>query len=84
MWSYLIDFRSENFTRLHFQLPSLSLVDIAIAYVMSKNILFIPYDPNEVEPDDKIKQLELMDIKVDERNKRSEYREISNKIELNT
>ena len=42
MWSLLIDYRSEMFTRLHFQLPSLSLIEIAIGYIMSKNILLIP------------------------------------------
>jgi hypothetical protein len=40
---------------MHFQLPSLSFAEIAIAHILSKNILLIPLDPNEIEPNDKKK-----------------------------
>ena len=60
-------------------MPSLGFKDIAVAFAMKKNCLLIPMLPSSFG--DEKRQMEAMDIKLLEGDKREEYKKSSERLE---
>ena len=42
VWDVFVDFQAESFQRMHLQMPSLGMRELAIAFCVKRNTLLIP------------------------------------------
>ena len=73
MQNIFIDYKIEMITRMHYSFPNLNMIEMAISKCLLKNILLIPQKPEEIFPNDPVKQLDAMGIKLNENGKREPY-----------
>jgi len=80
LWVVFVEFVVELFNRAHFVVPSLSIKELIVSKCFCQNILLIPQLPEMVEPNDKKKQIALLDIKLNG-GKREDYNDSAKRLE---